>query len=557
MSTAPRTEAAFIQDNQSKAEHNDSHSALFYLFHEVSKLATPIHKSLFDTNPASKKPTEASDGNSCITEKEERATSNPLEDPSGVKDGDEHLFQSSCSSHRHSLCCMIPNSPWKVLSLINLHCERLLHDKDAEDAGLSLGSSSRVSHSNAKFATASPGVTKGGNTEDSLEGTSGLSLQLCERRISPASVVDLKMGSSEEVEEDSGEGCSLQIHSAEKTAAHAVALCECSSAVTLQPLHSYSEKPSVGKRQSLIQECKKDWFHTENDHLNALFPENALQQAQISSVCSTAQITFSSTYMECTEVPQPGLTLDLNANFTLSTEKPCNTQLPPTSAGLLSPQSGQYDQFSASKTECCHVPQEESHPVADYSTVSSCTVSYATDIWKVSNDEKDQLSTNKCRTKTRRKQPHPSRSADGQDPDFQGVTFRIDTELDDNRQQSRLLITSKYSKKLCKSVRKPKLRTRALQKLAKTSSSDEENDHTTNINKGKICASCCTRKTPMWRDAEDGTPLCNACGIRYKKYRVRCVKCWHIPRKEGNSSSLCIRCGNLVKLTSAQRKHPS
>lgn len=29
-----------------------------------------------------------------------------------------------------------------------------------------------------------------------------------------------------------------------------------------------------------------------------------------------------------------------------------------------------------------------------------------------------------------------------------------------------------------------------------------------------MCASCCTRKTPMWRDAEDGTPLCNACGIR-------------------------------------------
>uniref|UniRef100_A0A3Q2FG80 Zinc finger GATA like protein 1 n=1 Tax=Cyprinodon variegatus TaxID=28743 RepID=A0A3Q2FG80_CYPVA len=68
---------------------------------------------------------------------------------------------------------------------------------------------------------------------------------------------------------------------------------------------------------------------------------------------------------------------------------------------------------------------------------------------------------------------------------------------------------------------------------------------------GKICASCCTRKTPMWRDAEDGTPLCNACGIRYKKYRVRCVKCWLIPRKEGNSSLLCMRCGNCVKLTSS------
>uniref|UniRef100_A0A3B5M3U7 GATA-type domain-containing protein n=1 Tax=Xiphophorus couchianus TaxID=32473 RepID=A0A3B5M3U7_9TELE len=338
------------------------------------------------------------------------------------------------------------------------------------------------------------------------------------------------MGSSEEVVEDSGEGCSLQIYSAEKTSAHAVALCECSSAVTLQSLQSYREKPSVGKQQSLIQECKKDWFLTEKDHLNVLFPENALQQAQTSSVCSTAQSTFSSTYMECTDV----LTLDHNANVTLSTEKLCNTQLPPTSAGLLSPQLGQYDQFSASKTECCHVPQEESHPVADYSTVSSCSLSYATDIWKVSNDEKDQLSTNKCRTKTRRKQPHPSRSADSQDPDFQGVTFRIDTELDDNRQQCRLLITSKYRWKWLR---------RILMITFLNCNSV--------LSEGKVCASCCTRKTPMWRDAEDGTPLCNACGIRYKKYRVRCVKCWHIPRKEGNSSSLCIRCGNLVKLTSA------
>lgn len=43
--------------------------------------------------------------------------------------------------------------------------------------------------------------------------------------------------------------------------------------------------------------------------------------------------------------------------------------------------------------------------------------------------------------------------------------------------------------------------------------------------------------------------------IRYKKYRVRCVNCWHIPRKEGNSNSCCLKCGNLVRLISAQRKH--
>lgn len=56
------------------------------------------------------------------------------------------------------------------------------------------------------------------------------------------------------------------------------------------------------------------------------------------------------------------------------------------------------------------------------------------------------------------------------------------------------------------------------------------------------CQSCATQKTPLWRDAEDGTPLCNACGIRYKKYHVRCSKCWYIPRKEEKSSATCRNC---------------
>lgn len=37
------------------------------------------------------------------------------------------------------------------------------------------------------------------------------------------------------------------------------------------------------------------------------------------------------------------------------------------------------------------------------------------------------------------------------------------------------------SKELCKSVRKPRLRTRSSQKSFKTSSSDEENSHTTSV----------------------------------------------------------------------------
>uniref|UniRef100_A0A672GDS6 Zinc finger GATA like protein 1 n=1 Tax=Salarias fasciatus TaxID=181472 RepID=A0A672GDS6_SALFA len=212
-------------------------------------------------------------------------------------------------------------------------------------------------------------------------------------------------------------------------------------------------------------------------------------------------------------------------------------------AGICRSVSKQNDKITAS--DCTLVPTDgKTAPVSQQrSSVSSSSTPSQKETWEQQDEELGRPSTCQWKTKKPRKQPHPCRSADSHDPDFQGVTFRMDTQLDDTREQCRLCITSKYSKELLKSTRKPKLRTRTSQNFHKTSSSEEESE-------SKVCASCCTRKTPMWRDAEDGTPLCNACGIRYKKYRVRCVNCWHIPRKEGNSSSHCLKCGNFVKPTS-------
>ncbi|XP_026789049.3 GATA-type zinc finger protein 1 isoform X2 [Pangasianodon hypophthalmus] len=156
------------------------------------------------------------------------------------------------------------------------------------------------------------------------------------------------------------------------------------------------------------------------------------------------------------------------------------------------------------------------------------------------------------RRRTPRKQAHPARSADLQDPGLQGVTFSMHTQLDHSTDQCRLLITSNYSK-LCRRGRRSRsCRSRSLQNSQRTSSSEEESDSASLCK--KICASCCTRKTPLWRDAEDGTPLCNACGIRYKKYRVRCLQCWNIPRKEASSNSKCLKCGDLLQLASQSKR---
>ena len=43
--------------------------------------------------------------------------------------------------------------------------------------------------------------------------------------------------------------------------------------------------------------------------------------------------------------------------------------------------------------------------------------------------------------------------------------------------------------------------------------------------RGRSCACCHTASTPLWRDAGHGRVLCNACGIRFKKYGLLCATC--------------------------------
>ncbi|KAF1395108.1 hypothetical protein PFLUV_G00008130 [Perca fluviatilis] len=582
MSTGPRTQAAFIQGNQSTIEHDASHSTLFYLFQEVSKLASPIHNSFLDTNSPSMCIHEPSRQGPFMVKKEEE---------------DAHPFQISNSSCQCSLSRMSPynptkkvkeeshnskvttlvephpqcNSPWKVLSLINLQCERLLYQRDVEASDpSSVSSTTKLGHSIDKSSTATADVTDQGVGGDrvNVECTLRPSVLIYERQEIPASVSlvdDVREDCSREARsykpqccvKDSKVGCYVQSQTAEKADTVSVF--------------------SVHRQFECNQECEKHCFSSEHI-LHLPFSENVLSPTHMPDAFLNAQLTFNSSEDASVALSKPALTLDHNANLALTTEPPCDSQLPHPSSVMPSSQSAsllssttenchllskQDDKITASNPECTDAHIKEKCPLVAQLKSSSYNgetnpLPSATSKPEPRSVQKEELaapSTQQSRTKTPRKQPHPSRSANIQDPDFQGVTFRMETELDDNRGQCRLLITSKYSKELRKSVRKPRLRTRTSQKSLKTSSSDEESSPTTSVSNGKACASCSTRKTPMWRDAEDGTPLCNACGIRYKKYRVRCVNCWHIPRKEGNSNSCCLKCGNFVRLTSSQRKH--
>jgi hypothetical protein len=59
----------------------------------------------------------------------------------------------------------------------------------------------------------------------------------------------------------------------------------------------------------------------------------------------------------------------------------------------------------------------------------------------------------------------------------------------------------------------------------------------------RSCTSCGASKTPYWRDGWGSeVVLCNACGLRYQKFKKFCLSCKYIPRKEEQQSDQCSQC---------------
>ncbi|KAM8972480.1 GATA-type zinc finger protein 1 [Pelodytes ibericus] len=152
-----------------------------------------------------------------------------------------------------------------------------------------------------------------------------------------------------------------------------------------------------------------------------------------------------------------------------------------------------------------------------------------------------------CGRKTPRKQATPVKSVEKVDPSFRGVEFQMCLEQQ-KYGDCRLAVTSVYSQRR---YRGKSLKARRKSKYGcnpnSLSSCSDEDKSSVQARKSKKCASCKTQKTPLWRDAEDGTPLCNACGIRYKKYGVRCYNCWNIPKKEGKACPKYCDCGGTFQ----------
>ncbi|XP_058513823.1 GATA-type zinc finger protein 1 isoform X2 [Ochotona princeps] len=141
-----------------------------------------------------------------------------------------------------------------------------------------------------------------------------------------------------------------------------------------------------------------------------------------------------------------------------------------------------------------------------------------------------------------RKQPHPRKGMEEADPRFQGVTLNFEIKSD-----ASLQIVPSYSGLAHVGgggSSSSSSGSHAQEPPPAPAAAPEVNSPGPSEALGpRRCASCGTQRTPLWRDAEDGTPLCNACGIRYKKYGTRCSSCWLVPRKTVQVRRLCGRCG--------------
>lgn len=477
MSTGQKTQATIIQGSQGAVEQDVSHSALYYLFQEVSRLASPLHSSFLDPSSPSKWLDETSKQENYINKEEDSA----------------RLFQTLSSSCQHAFSHRLPcqlkkvkeesdcsnimtvvepqyecNSPWKVLSLINLQCERLQHQRDQQGLDSSSGSSTTKSCPLTAKSSATADVTDQEDEGDAVnvEHTSRATVVICKRQEITASVghVDdvtgvCSTGTTNDQPQSCVKGskvdCSVQPQDIEKAE---TVMSEVNTTASSQPQHGdkMEVKFSVGKQLELNQVCKED-LSAEQDFVNVpRSSENTLSQTHVLNSSVSTQLFFKSNEDTSVALSKAALPLDHNANIALSAEASCDSQIPPLnttlpSSHLLSPPFSvtegcfslpeSNNKIPGSPAECTHASTEQKSSPAEQLKSSGCQLPQP---WLVEREEISHSSSQQWRTKTPRKQPHPSRSADIQDPDFLGVTFSMDTELDDSREQCRLLITSKY-----------------------------------------------------------------------------------------------------------------
>lgn len=436
MNVGSRTQMASIPGNESTRDtdmpYSPQRSALLYLFQEVSKLASPTSDTLSGTNSWLNDSMQGA----AITRADPAEASSQKISMKMCQHGLPHVghnCQEIKAKDKSSKVTTVvhshvdSNSPWRVLSLINLQCEKLLHHTDGGESDLSFNSScAKLSHSVNRMPNAS--------TNFSDPHAAGVCISV-ECTLRPPLIG---------LEEEQNRPRFSSIEGACSTDVGSLNISQTAAQLDIcRPVLVEENVPAASLTYCRHQTLAK-----------VPSPRNSLSQtACLPHLSPRAWEIFDSNADASIILPVGRLASDDNANLVLIAAPSREAQrhhvsvqqsslligtsdaLPPVQSGkvatFLLQEDGTKD-YRKSLSSISHGGENES------SVVSQAEPS------DVQMEQDVEPAPKRQRTKTPRKQAHPSRSADIQDPGFQGVMFRIDTELDDSREQCRLLITSKY-----------------------------------------------------------------------------------------------------------------
>lgn len=314
---------------------------------------------------------------------------------------------------------MLSSSPWEVMTLINLQCERLLHS----------GGTCRAEDDSQTHKTKIDTQSEDGDFA---------------RQWSFPSAVSTSVVSS-------------RVDTMEQTMVSDVS---CSVPHIIDPTDHLSIQSSSENRESVTIQAGEDL---------AELISKTTEDTLLSSRVRSEERTDSCYLVETSVLP-----LDLTKKVEICENTKESSELANEiasvsciSEALQSPKISSVDFTSslvAEKYEDSCFSSHEGKNAECESAVVLETPASRTDLNNNLEDEKP-LEAEKTRTviatqprwsnrrRRPRKQAHPARSADLQDPGLQGVTFSMHTELDHSTDQCRLLITSNYRQAPCISHR--------------------------------------------------------------------------------------------------------
>ncbi|CAN8004523.1 unnamed protein product, partial [Ixodes hexagonus] len=177
-----------------------------------------------------------------------------------------------------------------------------------------------------------------------------------------------------------------------------------------------------------------------------------------------------------------------------------------------------------------------------------------------SNSTSSSPSTSSGFSSSRRKkmQGVPTKSPPADDPNFRGALVRMQLKI----------VRGKPQLKMEHYFNNIQRRRTQMRDYAKSSDSDddyivvkkeEEESQGTNC---LYVGPCSQQTTPYINSQILGKKLCDTSAAfvffrcRYKKYKVRCNRCWHIPRKNENTRLHCKECGEALRFVLRKSSMP-